>query len=129
MGVALNNVVCDRLVTILYLQIQKYNEAMKVSEYQQDIGCTSDFINIIMRDTKRCVQMSSDDTLFYDIWFSIVKTVEGGDSEGLYYCGPVKTSHKGFYLALLEKSTKECPGGYHIVMKIEPRVPGDNHRW
>ena len=43
---------------------------------------------------------------------------------GVDYCGPVKTSHKGFCLATLEKSLKDWPGGYYIVMKSNPRVPG-----
>ena len=40
------------------------------------------------------------------------------------YCGPVKTSHKGFCLATLEKSINDCPGGSYLVMKSTARVPG-----
>ena len=47
------------------------------------------------------------------------------NTEGVDFCGPVNTSHKGFFLAMLEKSMKDFPKGYHIVMKITPRVPGD----
>ena len=46
-------------------------------------------------------------------------------SEGVDYCGPVKTSHKGFFLATLEKLMKEWPGGSHLVMNMTQRVPGD----
>ena len=35
------------------------------------------------------------------------------------------TGHKGFFLAKLEILIKEFPGGSHIVMEINPRVPGD----
>ena len=45
--------------------------------------------------------------------------------EGVYYCGSVKMIHKGFFLATLEKLTKEWPGESHIVMKSNPIVTGD----
>ena len=43
---------------------------------------------------------------------------------GVDYCGPVKTSHKGFCLAALEKLMKDWPGGLYLVMKSTPRFPG-----
>ena len=45
--------------------------------------------------------------------------------EGVDYCRPVKTSHKVFCLATLEKSTKEWSGGSHLVIRGTPRVTGD----
>ena len=45
-------------------------------------------------------------------------------AEGVDYCGPVKTSHKGFCLATLEKFMKYWPGGSYLVMKINTIVPG-----
>ena len=54
-----------------------------------------------------------------------MKTSDEAMSEEVDYCGPVKTSHKGFFLATLEKWMKEWTGGSHIVMKVTPRVPGD----
>ena len=53
-----------------------------------------------------------------------MKTAEGGVSKGVDYYGLVKTSHKVFLLDTLERSTKECPGEYHLFMKSNPRVPG-----
>ena len=38
--------------------------------------------------------------------------------------GTVKTSHKSFCLATLEKLIKDWPGGSYLFMKITPRVPG-----
>ena len=32
--------------------------------------------------------------------------------------GPVKTGHKGFYLATLEKLMKDWPGRSYLVMRI-----------
>ena len=43
---------------------------------------------------------------------------------GVDYCGLVKTSHKGFYLATLENFMRDFPGGSYFVMKITPSVPG-----
>ena len=43
---------------------------------------------------------------------------------GVDYCGPVKTSHKGFGLATLENLAKYWPGGSYLVLKSTPRVPG-----
>ena len=46
-------------------------------------------------------------------------------AEGVDYCRTEKTRHKGFCLATLERLIKEWPGGSYLVMKINPRVPGD----
>ena len=42
----------------------------------------------------------------------------------VYYCGPVKTSHKVFCLATLENMMKDFPGGSYLVMNITPIVNG-----
>ena len=46
-------------------------------------------------------------------------------AEGVDQCGPMKTSHKGFFLDTLEKLMKEWTGGSHLVININQRVPGD----
>ena len=43
---------------------------------------------------------------------------------GVNYFGPVKTIHKGFCLATLEKLMKDWPGGSYLVMQINPRSHG-----
>ena len=43
----------------------------------------------------------SNDTYFSDSWFRGVKTAEEAMAEGVDYCGPVKTTHKGFCLDTL----------------------------
>ena len=43
---------------------------------------------------------------------------------GVDYCGPVKTSHKGFCLATLENMMRVLGGGSYIVMNSTPRVLG-----
>ena len=44
---------------------------------------------------------------------------------GVYYCGPVKTSHRGFCLATLEKLMKDFPGGSYLFLKSTPIFPGE----
>ena len=44
---------------------------------------------------------------------------------GADYCGPARTSHKGFCLATLEKLTKDWPGGSYLVLKSTPRFLGE----
>ena len=70
----IKNVACYRLGTMLYLEIQKGKEAMKTSEFQQQIGRTVACMKRLMMATKGCDQLTSNETYFYDIWFSGVKT-------------------------------------------------------
>ena len=74
---------------------------MRDSEFQQEIVGTAACMKRLMMDTKGCGQLMSNDTYFSDSWFSGVKTAEGVMDEGLGYYGPVKMSHKVFYLATL----------------------------
>ena len=76
-------------------------------------------------DTKGCGQLTSNETYFADSWFSSVKTSEEMAATGVNYCGLAKTSHKGFYLAMLEKLIKDWPGGSYLVMKSTPRFIGE----
>ena len=46
--------------------------------------------------TKGCVQLASNDTYVYEIWFSSIKMAEEMVVAGVDCCGPVKTIHKGF---------------------------------
>ena len=75
--------------------------------------------------TKGCGQLTSNDTYFSNIWFSVVKTVEESMAGGVNYFGPVKTSHKVFFLATLKKLLKKWTGGSYLVLQSTPRVPGD----
>ena len=75
--------------------------------------------------TKGCGQLTSNDTYFYDSWFSSVKPAEEMAAAGVDYCGPVKTSHKGFCLSTLEKLMKDWPGESYLVLKSNPRFPGE----
>ena len=116
---------CSRLGVMLYLDIQNREETTKASYFQQHIRGTAACMNRVMKATTGCGQLSSNDTLFFDTWFSGVKTAEGVNAEGEDFCGPEKTSHKGFCLDMLEKLMKEWLVGSHIFMKSTPRFPGD----
>ena len=74
--------------------------------------------------TKGFVQLASNETYFYDRWFSGVKNSDKAMALGVDYCRPVKSTHEGFCLATLEKLIKDWPGGSYIVMMINPRVHG-----
>ena len=86
---------------MLHLDIQKGEEDMKTSESQKYLGGTTACMKRLAISTKGCGQLTSYDTYFYDNWFSSVKTAEEAMAAGVYYCEPVKTSHKDFCLSTL----------------------------
>ena len=47
--------------------------------------------------TKGSVQLISNDTYYADMCFSSVKNADQVMAAGVNYCGPVKTSHNGFF--------------------------------
>ena len=74
LGTEMKNLACSRLGTMLHLEIQKGEEAMKTSNFQKDLGGTTLCMKRLAIDTKGCGQLTSNDTYFPDIWFSSVKT-------------------------------------------------------
>ena len=40
----------------------------------------------------------------------------------VYYCGPAKTTHDSFCLAILEKLMKDFLGRLYLVMNINPII-------
>ena len=96
-GTEMNNVACSRLGAMLHLEIQKWKEAMKISKFQSVLGGTTVCMKRIAIAAKGCCQLTSNDTYFSDRWFSSVKTAEEMAAAGVDCCGPVKTSHKGFF--------------------------------
>ena len=92
----MKNVVCSRLGTMLHLEIRKGKEAVKTSKFRNFLGGTNACMKRLAIATKRYGQMTSNVTHFSYRWFSSVKTAEEMAAAGVYYCGLVKTSHKGF---------------------------------
>ena len=70
---------------------------MKTAEFQQQIGLTEAYMQRLIMATKRCDQLTSNDTHFTNIWLIGVNSAEKAIAEGVYYFGPVKTSHKVFF--------------------------------
>ena len=110
---------------MLHLNIQKGTEAMKTLKFQKFLGVTTACTKRLDISTKGCGQLTSNDIYFADSWFSSVKTAEEMAAAGVDYCGPVKTIHKGFCLATLEKLMKDWPGGSYLFMKSNPSFPGE----
>ena len=54
LGEEVNNVACSRLGNMLYLDIQKGEEAIKTAGFQQQIGGTAFFMKRLIRSTKGC---------------------------------------------------------------------------
>ena len=64
LGVDLKNMVCYRLGTVFYLYMQKWDQAMKKSEFKPDMGGTADCMNRTTEAIKGCGQLSSNNTFF-----------------------------------------------------------------
>ena len=86
---------------MLHLEIQKGEEAMKTSNFQKYLRGNTACMKRLYIANKGCGQLTSNYTYFSDRWFSSAKTSEEAMDTGVNYCGPVKTSHKGFCLATL----------------------------
>ena len=97
---------------------------MKTSTFQKFLGGTNACMKRLAIATKGCGQLTSNDTYFSDSCFSSVQTAEEMADAGVDYCGPLNTSHKGFFLATLENFMKDWPGGSYLVLKSNPRFPG-----
>ena len=108
---------CSRFGTMLYLYTQKGEEAMNKETFQQHIGGTAACMKILILAKKLCGQLTSKYTFLCDSWFSGVRTAEEDMAEGVDYCGPVNTCHKGFLIATLEKLMKDWPGGSYLALK------------
>ena len=76
---------------------------MTTPKFKKYIVGNAACMNRLAMATKGYGQLTSNDTYFDYIWFSGVKTDEDAMVEGVDYFGLVKTIHKGFCLATLEK--------------------------
>ena len=119
----MKNVACYRLGTMLHLEIQMDKEAMEKLTFQKYLGGTEELMKRLIMATKGCGQLTSNETYFTGSQLSGVKKAEEDMDEGVDYCGLVKTSHKDFCIATLEKLMKYWPGGSYLAMKITSRIP------
>ena len=95
---------------MLYLEIKFWEEAMKTLEFQQEIGGTASCMKIIMKATKGCGELSSNNTYSSDRFFSGLKTAEESSAEGVDYCGLLKTSRKVFFSSYVRKFNERVSG-------------------
>ena len=93
LGTDTKNVACLWLGNILYLEIQKGNEATDIEKFQQQIEGTTACKKRTIMATKGCDQLTPNITYVIDIWFNGVKASEDVMSEGVDDCGPAKMSH------------------------------------
>ena len=100
--IEMKNTTCYRLGTMLYLEIQKGEKAMKTPYFQKYIRGYVAIIKRLMMATKGCSQLTSNESYFAYRWLSGVKNNDEAVYQGVDYCGPVKMIHKGFCLATLE---------------------------
>ena len=69
----MKNVDGSRLVNMLYLEIQKGEDAMKTPIFQKYTRGTAVCMKRLLMATKVCCQLTSNVTYFSGIWFSVVK--------------------------------------------------------
>ena len=124
LGIEMKNVACYRLGAMLHLDIQNAKEDTNTLVFQKYTGGTAACMKRLIMTKKGCGQLASNDTKFSDIWFSGLKTAEEAMDVGVDFCWPLKTSHKDFCLATLEKLMRNFPAGSYLVMKSTTRVPG-----
>ena len=96
LGKDMNNLACSRLGKMLHLDIQKGKEATNTFIFQKYFGDNAACMKRLMMAKKGCGQLTSNDTYFYDIWFSGVNMGEEAMAVGVGFGGPAKMSHKVF---------------------------------
>ena len=74
---------------------------MKTSNFQKYFRGTAACTNRLTMDKKGFGQLKSIETYFSDTCFSGVEMDQDVMADGVDYCDPEETSHKGFCLATL----------------------------
>jgi len=119
---------------LLHLEIQKKKDEMKEAQYAATIGSrpasvlrlveASAYCGHPRNDERKRAQTGKEAEYFEgDSWFASVKVCEEIHKAGHNFFGPVKTCHKFFPLAEIEKLMKEWPSGSHLV--LECKTPND----
>ena len=80
---------------------QKGEGGYEDAEISKFLGDTTACMKRLAIANKGCGQLTSNDTYFSYRLFSSVKIAEDMAAVGVDYCGPAKTSHKGFCLTKL----------------------------
>ena len=101
---------------------------MKKSKYHLHIGSTAACTNIIMEAKKglgqRYVKGDMKDCFLFKIQFFSKKLAEYGMDVGTDIIGLVNKNTKLFSKGAINNMTKDCPGGYFLMLKSKIIVPG-----
>ena len=96
LGTEFKTVACYITGALIFLEIQRGKEEMKLIPYQLELGATAACTNISMEETKgmgkRDLKRSTRDYLLFDIWFLSKKAAEAAASLGVDLIVMVKTN-------------------------------------
>ena len=106
---------------MIHAEIQEGKTYMKDKKYFRPYGATAACVLRLAEATKNCGQRENTNitNLYYgDSWFAGLKTaVAVKELHNSEFIGIVKTSHKKFPKAYIEKEMNDWPPGTHLVLK------------
>ena len=110
----LKAVVCYVTGSLIFIEIQRGKEGMKLIRYHLELGATAVYTKRLMEETKgmgqRALKRSTRDYFLFYSWFFSKKVSEVVASIGVDLIGMVKTNTKRFCKATVEVLTKDWPG-------------------
>jgi hypothetical protein len=115
LGAEFKSKACGKSGVFLFLEIQRGKEGMKDSKYQRELGATT-ACTIQMAEAMVSNEEDDRDTVFGDSWFKTSKEIVLRSS---HFIGVVKTSHACHPKLFIEETTKDWPGGTHLVLQSQ----------
>ena len=115
-GIELNNMACAHTGIILHQEIQEGKDDMKSKEFCDRFKAT-----VAMSLRLSAPWFGTGRVVMLDSWFASIPTCLELAKRGLYFIGPIKTSHKGIPITEIRKifgskSKKNiCPRGFRGV--------------
>ena len=104
-------VACSITGALLFIEVQRGEECMKDSRYQQELGATAACMKRVMEETKGIGQKykkgGSKDFFLFASWVASKKAAEASMELGAELIGMVKTNTKVFCKETIEKLTKD----------------------
>ena len=100
---------------------------MNLSRYNLELDTTSACTKRLTEETKvlgqRAMKCPTMDCFLFDSGLLSKNAVESAAYIAVDLIGMVKTNIKGFCKATIEGLTKDCTGGFYIVLRRKPMVP------
>ena len=87
-------------------------------------ACTNRITENAVGLGQREVKGANNDFLFVGSWFSSNKSAGAATDVGDDFIGLVITNTKGIFKNVIKNMKKYCPGGYYLVLNINPMVLG-----